>query len=432
MQDLRKNKRKMINKQMNMVNNSKKEEISEELDRAYRPKHNNVNDCSNTCNDDCNNHHNDYDYHDDCKCDYNDEYDKCKPYEHHHEHHHHEHDKCKPCEPCQVESDMCVDNPCADTGCCNPISPAKFSTNNSVPVAIETNRIFDSIVFQTFTDATSNEGTLVYDIEVVEVNGPVPRTGPVNITIEKVCMNFSSIEIETDDPLLEDFNVVRISPANDICDTTFEYSVCGDRNSSCCNQRKGQSVAYKQKGLVAIVNDLVLELRGKCGCTEIVALAYPAVRGCNNCLNRVDEVQFPFNTLSASLCLPASGRQVTLRQDYQVSLTVDCIGKATLSVVDVSNCECYFNLAIPNGIDVILCLQEVVSILVSEQIVVLASPTSIQPRVVDTFANVCDFNQCPGDLATANANNTDTNNTNACNTCIPSTKTYKKGCNSCC
>ncbi len=80
-----------------------------------------------------------------------------------------------------------------------------------------------------------------------------------------------------------------------------------------------------------------------------------------------------------------------------MNLSVDCIGKALLCVVDHSDCECFFNLDIPNGIDVILCLQEVVSILRSEQIVVLASPTAVQPRVVDTFANVCDFNQCGED-----------------------------------
>ncbi len=107
-------------------------------------------------------------------------------------------------------------------------------------------------------------------------------------------------------------------------------------------------------------------------------------------MKRIDEVQFPFNTLAAALCLPASGRTVTLRQEYDVNLSVDCIGKALLSVVDHSDCECFFNLDIPNGIDVILCLQEVVSILRSEQIVVLASPTAVQPRVVDTFE--CFFN----------------------------------------
>ena len=396
MQDLRKNKRKMVNKHMNIVNNSEMEEMSEELDRVYRPKHNNTNDCcNNTCNNDCDHHHDDCkcdNHHDDCKCDHHHDDCKCD--------HHHDHDKC---EPCEVKSDICVDNPCRDT-CCTPITPPRFSTNNSVPVAIETNRVFDSVVFQTFTDARTPQTTctdgrsLVFDIEVVEVCGPVPRTGPVNVTIDKVCMNFNEIEIESDDPMLEDFNVVGINPKDDgVCETTFEFLVCGDRSAICCEQRRGQSVAYKQKGLVVTVRDLVLELRGRCGCTEIVALAFPAVRTSGGCLKRIDEVQFPFNTLAAALCLPASGRTVTLRQEYDVNLSVDCIGKALLSVVDHSDCECFFNLDIPNGIDVILCLQEVVSILRSEQIVVLASPTAVQPRVVDTFANVCDFNQCGED-----------------------------------
>ena len=64
----------------------------------------------------------------------------------------------------------------------------------------------------------------------------------------------------------------------------------------------------------------------------------------------------------------------------------------------------------PNGIDLILCLEETVSILVTEQIVVLASLNSVEPRVVDTFAKVCDFNN-----STANSNSN--SNNNGCN-CI--------------
>lgn len=397
MQDLRKSKRRMTNKPMNTINNHVTEEMNEELERVYRPKHNNTNDCCGNTNDCCSNVNDCCENTNDCCNNVNDccgnVSDCCN---HHHNHHH---DNCK-CEPCEAQSDICIDNPCKET-CCTPIAPQKFSINNSVPVAIETNRVFDSVVFKTFTDAVAPQTSytdgrsLVFDIDVVEVCGPVPRTGPVNVKIDKVCMNFGEIEIESEDPMLEDFNVVRITPKdNGVCENTFEYLVCGEPSSTCCKQGKGQSVAYKQKGLVVTVRDLVLELRGRCGCTEIIALAYPAVRTSTGSLNRIGEVQFPYNTLASSLCLPASGRTVTLRQEYDVNLSVDCIGKALLSVVDSSDCECFFDLDIPNGIDVILCLQEVVSILRSEQMVVLASTTAIQPREVDTFANVCDFNQC--------------------------------------
>ena len=59
--------------------------------------------------------------------------------------------------------------------------------------------------------------------------------------------------------------------------------------------------------------------------------------------------------------------------------------------MDENCCECYYDFCIPNGIDLILCLEETVSILVSEQIVVLASLNSVEPRIVDTFSKVCDF-----------------------------------------
>ena len=42
------------------------------------------------------------------------------------------------------------------------------------------------------------------------------------------------------------------------------------------DQGKGERSAYKEKGLKVIVKNLVLELRGTCGCTEVTVLAYPA------------------------------------------------------------------------------------------------------------------------------------------------------------
>ncbi|WP_243155182.1 hypothetical protein [Romboutsia sp. CE17] len=419
MQDLKKNKRKMMNKHANATSNiSEVEEYSGGLSRAYRPKGNNdcgqhkhdCNSCEPQCCPPC----------DPCEpqcCPH-----PCKPCE-----------PCESCEPCSEErpNETCVENPCADNSCCNAVSPARFSPANSVPVAIEANRIFDTLAFQTFTDATAPNGApLSFDIDVVDVDGNVPTTGQVNVTIDKVCLSYSSIDVHSPTPKLEDFNVIpkNCTKSNshhddsNTCDTVDEFIVCGSRNARCCAEGKGQPVAFKQRGLVITVNDLVLELRGRYGCTKFVALAHPAVVTNGGCLTRINCAQFSFNTLSASLCLPSSGQQVTLRQSYQVNLTVDCIGKGILSVEEdpKCECECFFNLFIPNGIDVILCLREVVSILVGEQLVVLASPNGITPRVVDTFASVCDFEQC-GDTATGTNTMTGTNtinntNSNSCNT----------------
>ena len=312
------------------------------------------------------------------------------------------------CEPCQLEADNCVDLAAnCGTGCCTPISPQRFSTSNSQPFAIDATRIYDIMQFQTLTDASGENGApLTFDYDVVEVRGPVPRGGYVYITIDKVCLNYSSIEISSATPTLELYEVVP-AENNQACETTFDYSVCVDRNSTCCSQGLGQSVIYKQKGTVVRVEDLVLELRGHCGCTEIVALAYPSATSraskqvqCNNGV-----VEFIFNTLSAPICVPSDGRSVTLRQNYLTNLTVDCIGKALLKYVETDCCECYYDLCIPNDIDLICCLQLTVSTLINEQIVVLGSTDPIQPRVVDTFSKVCDFSTCPGDTEAANNNN---------------------------
>lgn len=303
-----------------------------------------------------------------------------------------QHNNC--CDPCEVDSNQCVDNTTkCGPSCMGPIVPQRFNVSNSVPYAIEANRIFDTMLFQTFTDATAQNGApLGFECEVVEVNGPVPRVGQVNVKIEEVCMNYSGIVIDTGNTTLEDYEIDPIDPiVGNSCENSFEYSVCGEKNLKYAKRGKGKSVVYKERGLSVLVEDLVLELKGKCGCTEIVAYAYPAVK-CSGCQsNRCSDVEFLFNTLSAPVGLPADGRSAILRQDFQTNLTVDCIGKALLSYIDLDGCDGDYELNIPNDIDLILCLECVVSVLINEQIVVLGSPNPLDPRVVDTFSKVCDF-----------------------------------------
>ncbi|MGL6107666.1 exosporium morphogenetic protein CdeC [Romboutsia sp.] len=316
------------------------------------------------------------------------------------------------CEPCKIDATDCIDNVDCGPDCCCPIVPPKFSTSNCTPYAIEASRIYDTMQFQTFTDALGENGEpLCFEYEVLEVRGPVPRGGQVNVTIDKVCLNYSSISIIPGVPSLEDYEIELIENERP-CETTFDYAVCLEKNSACCRQGKGQNVVYKQKGVAVMVEDLVLELRGKCGCTEIVALAYPSTKPFGGQKRKCNEVEFIFNTLSAPICLPADGRNITLRQDFQANLTVDCVGKALLKHVGRDCCDdccddfCgheQYKLCIPNDIDLICCLQVVVSILINEQIVVLGASQVIKPRVVDTFAKVCDFSGC-GDTANQNQN----------------------------
>ena len=386
MQDLRKNKRKMNSKQMSTMSNfSEREEVEaveavatvDEFDRGCK------------CNNDMESHKNKCHEKHDCECK--------------------KHEKC---EECEVISEECSVNPCREE-CCNGITPT-FSTRNASPVAIETNRIFDSIQFRAFTDATGPDGqTLFFEFEVIEVRGNVPSRGLAKVIIDEVCMNFEELEINPGDITVDDFVVTPVEN-NSPCDTVFESIVCPRRNATCCAQNRGQNVLFRERGLTVRVDDLVLEIRGHCGCTKIVALAFPAVKRSNGQLCRVDSVEFKFNTLASNICVPSSGRSITLRQDYLTKLTVDCISNAFISAEDCfenncdhdrnhsCNCDCdcdcdfdcdCFELTIPSGIDLILCVEETVSTLIGEQIVVLAE-TNFTPRVVDTFANVCSFPGC--------------------------------------
>ena len=392
MQDLKKNKRRMNNKQMSTMSNCpEREEVEsvvavevDELDRGCK------------CNNDmeshknkCNEKHEKHECECECHC-------ECK-----------KHEECKECE---AVSEECSVNPCREE-CCNGIRPT-FSTRNASPVAIETNRIFDSIQFRAFTDAKGPNGqTLFFEFEVIDVRGNVPSRGSAKVVVDEVCMNFEELEIIPGDITVDDFIVTPVEN-NSPCDTVFESIVCPRRNATCCAQNRGQNVLFRERGLTVRVEDLVLEIRGHCGCTKIVALAFPAVKRGNGQLCRVDSVEFHFNTLASNICVPSSGRSITLRQDYLTKLTVDCISNAFISAEDCfdcdrnhdcdCDCDCRndcdfdfdcFEFTIPSGIDLILCVEETVSALLGDQLVVLAE-TSFSPRVVDTFANVCKFPGC--------------------------------------
>ena len=398
MHDLKRSKKKMYKKQMPAMINSYNEESTveiEDLERGCKNK-TNINNSNNACNcagNQSTNQNNNNNQKHDCHHDHHD----------HHEHHDYDEFECvceckksnNHCEPCEAESDTCVANPCAGDQCCNGITPT-YSSKNASPVAIEAQRIYDAIKFQMFTDATGPNGeTLYFDYDVVEIEGRIPVTGLANVTVDEVCMNYSSIEVVPGIPSIEDLQVMEVED-NAPCDTVFEYAVCPEKNATCCARNRGQSVSYKERGLTVIVNNLVLELRCHCGCTKIRAFAYPAVQQMGGQLCRVDSVEFRYNTLAARMCIPSNGRSLTLRQDYQTSLTVDCISKAYISAQDCCGCDCddCFELTIPSGIDLICCIEETVSILISDQVVVLAVSQGINPRVVDTFANVCSFPSC--------------------------------------
>ena len=294
MQDLKKNKRRINQSTLqHEAKESLNEELQEDIARSCKSK---------GCN--CNKHDDECELECDCVC---------KP-KHNHNHKHDDE-----CEPCEVESDECVDNVCGEE-CCNPLSSPKFSTANSVPLAIETNRVFDSIKFQVFTDADAPNGEdLFFEYEVVSVNGPIPRSGVVNVNIDKVCMNYTDVVIKPGTTTLEDHVVRPIKEVEkepyeqenlcpefgdidgEFCKTSFEYNVCGNKNRECSDQGKGERSAYKEKGLKVIVKNLVLELRGTCGCTEVTVLAYPARRTSNGDLELVNKVVFNFNTLAAPI-----------------------------------------------------------------------------------------------------------------------------------
>ena len=405
MQDLKKNKRKMHNKQMSTMSNfAKKEVVEEVVEAAEEAVEIDEFDRGCKCNNDIESHknkcHEKHEKHEcECHC-------ECK-----------KHEECKECE---VVSEECTVNPCREE-CCDGIRPT-FSTRNASPVAIEANRIFDSIQFRAFTDATGPNGqTLFFDFEVIEVRGNVPSRGLAKVIVDEVCVNFEELEITPGDITVDDFIVTPIEN-NSPCDTVFESIVCPRRNATCCAQNRGQNVLFRERGLTVRVEDLVLEIRGHCGCTKIVALAFPAVKRGNGHLCRVDSVEFKFNTLASNICVPSSGRSITLRQDYLTKLTVDCISNAFISAEDCFDCDCdrdhdrhhdcdcdcdcdcdrdhdcdfdfdCFEFTIPSGIDLILCVEETVSVLLGDQLVVLAE-TNFSPRVVDTFANVCKFQKC--------------------------------------
>ncbi len=383
MQNLRKNKNKVITTQMMSLTNEEAmdTEACEEMNRGCKGKHNNncgqqsCNDCE-PCNDN---------YMDSSK---------------HQQQHHHKQEKC--CETCEdTITQNCIKNTCDINECCSPLNISRFSVANATPFAIDANRIFDTIQFQTFQDA--NGTGLDYTYEVIDVSGMVPRNGQGKVTIDEICFNFDEMVIYPGNASLEGYTVEELT--NDIpCESNFDYTVCGERNSRCCSQGLGTTTRYRQRGLVIEINGLEIILKGKCGCTKISVLVTP----------NSDCVVFNFNTLSAQICVPSDGNSFTLRQNYNTQLSVGCIGTGLISRECQNGCTVY-DFELPGGLDLVLCLQEIVSILKQDQVVVLGSTTQVQPRIVDNFAKVCDFSQCSSNAQqNTNNNNSKQNNNNGC------------------
>ncbi|WP_373598832.1 hypothetical protein [Paraclostridium bifermentans] len=292
-------------------------------------------------------------------------------------------------------TENCFPNPCPEE-CSHPLVPPKFSTSQAMLYPIETNRIYDTIMFRVFTDGKNSNGDdLHFKYELGNLCGPLPCSTQTNVTIEKVCINYSGIKINPGTTSLEQLKIDEVNGKKQECKSVFEYNVCGQLNR-CCNEKcLGQNVVYKEKGLNVIVYDLEIELTGRFGCSEFTAIATPCSKCHSKCEDSSNCVVFYFNTLSSDVVVPADGRSFTLRQDFQTQLTVDCIGKGVITQEIINGKPCY-ELEIPNGIDLVLCLQNIVSVLIKEQIVVLGGPTKIQPRLADTFGSVCDFSQFTG------------------------------------
>lgn len=383
MQNLRKNKNKVITKQMtNQIMDLTSEEavdteVCDDMNRGCKGKFNNQHN-NNCCKQPCS----------DCEGCNESEHciDPCKK-----PHHHKPEKHCETCE--DTISQNCIKNTCDTNLCSSPLNIPRFSTANAIPFAIDANRIFDTIQFKTFQDA--NGTGLDYNYEVIDVNGMVPRNGQGKVTINEICFNFEEMVIYPGNASLEGYTIEEIT--NDVpCESNFDYTVCGERNSTCCSRGLGATTRYRQRGLTIEINGLEIILKGKCGCTQITILVTP----------NSNSTVFNFNTLSAQMCVPADGNSFTLRQNYQTQLSVGCIGTGLISKECVNGCTTY-DFELPGGLDLVLCLQETISILKQAQVVVLGSTTQVQPRVVDNFAKVCDFSQCGSNC---NGQNNSSNN----------------------
>ena len=373
MNDLIRNNKKASNKRILQTSQNQKNnndivasnKVEESFDRAcnqnqhcnQQPAYNQPCNCINECHD--NHHHNDC-----CGCSTN-----C----------------CSNNDEC---TENCFANPCGEQ-CGYPLSPAKFNTSQASMYPIETNRVYDTMMFRVFTDGKTPGGSdLGFNYTLGELCGPLPCSATTNVTIEKVCINYDDITIIPGTTSLEQLDIEPICDcSSQNCQSIFEYNVCGQLNKCCNSKCMGQNVAFKEKGLQVVVSGLEIELTGKFGCSEFTAVATP--QSANSCESNV---VFYFNTLSGDIVVPSNGKSFVLREEFQTQLTVDCICKGVITQSTVNN-QPYYSLSIPNGIDLICCLQNVVSVLMEEQIVVLGAPTAIQPRLIDTFGSVCDFSQ---------------------------------------
>ena len=321
------------------------------------------------------------------------------------------HECKKVCERADMRNTTCSKIGCNDTTsqCCDGTVAPRITSANSMPFAVQTYTVSDSIKFDrvsTSQDVVIHKKTIDHGITVT---GEPLEKGVFKFKVEEICFEDFDLNIITGTTILDgkpvtaqqqlysDFNLLDRSAVDTKC------------KNQCNRQDRGTNIQFNQTNLAVTVScsdppppprsidesgeakhgggwckKIDVILKGSCGCTKIEVKTHIN-------LPADGTLDFSFPELTASLCRKRNMNFTILDQLYKTKLTLGCIN-ATIERTHGPGEQ--YEVKILNDVKANLLLRETVNLLNYELISVLGSSERIESRDIPVTALGFDFDTC--------------------------------------
>nr|WP_295735089.1 hypothetical protein [uncultured Intestinibacter sp.] len=322
----------------------------------------------------------------------------------------------KPCKKVCERADMTFTN-CSRIGsnntttqCCDGTVAPSITAANSMPFAIQTYTVSDSIKFDRV--ATSQQPVILKGTEIkrgITVTGEPLEKGVFKFKVEEICFEDFDLNIIKGSTTLEGKSVCMEQKLASDSSLLVRSAVDTNCKAQCSRQGRGTNLQFNQNNLSVTINKsyhhslhstdeydeaqhgghphhskkIDVILKGSCGCTKIEVKT-------EICLPD-GALEFSYPELTASLCRKANMNFAILDQLYKTKLTLGYIN-ATIERTPGPGEQ--YKVEILNDVSANLLLRETVNLLNYELISVLGSSERVSTRDIPVTALDVDFDTC--------------------------------------
>lgn len=303
----------------------------------------------------------------------------------HHEDHHCDEIKC--CTDCAPFKPNCKPE------CCSGLPKVVPDLNNVKAVPVLTNRIFDCIKLENPNFAITEQ---TFNI----TSTPPPSTEySGNICIDKVCVKYDAIgPVFTNGNLAKNPNIVVCSnpvipeaapgssiPYPEACNLpTFSISnnlIFNVNNTSCCYEhhhvKEGRKCRVVEQNIQFGVLGLKIIVTGRIGCLPFTA---QYVTPSNGSCSDLSLLGLPnYYNFYGKLCIPQSNSGVTIKENFESCLSIDCVEPVGELLVNSPSAEAVnptpTSYSFRANIETSLLIKKTIYALAEEKLSVLTIPT---------------------------------------------------------